>query len=142
MKVVPTLILLMAVSLCRLRAQGVSDADVRTADLAPHANWRAAIHSEFTFDPERTEVAAAPLASGPRQPQSDAITLEPLVVYSNRLTSEFRALEKVVRAEDEERRAKVLNERLGIKDHVYSYKSVLFGYKTIFFIPVQVGASW
>jgi hypothetical protein len=150
MKAVITPVLAMTLSFYSLAAQGTqgtSEPNPRAAEMSapeviPHADWRAAIHSEFTFNADRTNRDVAPLASTAEQSEPEAITLARLIVYSRKLTPEFRNLEKVFRAQDEEQRREVLNEKLGIKVHVYKVKNVLFGYGTLFFIPVSFGVGW
>ena len=141
------LIVLMVASLtiCRADPKSVENLpvlqEIENAPTARHTDWRKVLHAELKFTPTSPpdpEVAPEVNYETPANP--DVVVLPKYVVRDAALN--FRELERVIRNDDDNARSEALNHKLGIRTHAFKYKKVMYGYKTLFFIPVAFGAAW
>jgi len=106
-----------------------------------HIDWRKALNTEFKYTPATPPDLAVPSEAIPETPaNSDVVVLPKYVVRD--APRRYRELERVIRDEEEDARSESINKKFGIRTHAFKYKNVMFGYRTLFFIPVAFGAAW
>jgi hypothetical protein len=106
-----------------------------------HSDWRKALHAEFKYTPTTLSDSPAPPEVIYETPANPDVVVLPKYVVRDAAPG-FRELERVIRNEEENARSETLCRKLGISIHAFKYKNVIFGYKTLFFIPMSFGAAW
>ena len=142
------LILLLAASLtiCRADPKAVENQHVlqaiENAPVIRHTDWRKALHAELKYTPTAPpDPAVVPPEVVRETPANPDVVVLPRYVVRD-AAPRFRELERVIRNEEENARAETLCRKLGISTHAFKYKNVIFGYKTLFYIPISFGAAW
>jgi hypothetical protein len=106
-----------------------------------HIDWRKALNAEFKYTPATPPDPAVPPEAIPETPANPDVVVLPKYVVRD-APRRYRELERVIRDEEEDARSEALNRKFGIRTYVFKYRKVIFGYKTLFFIPVGFGAAW
>ena len=115
--------------------------ETQSATAVRHIDWRKALNAEFKYTPATPpDPAVLPEAVRETPANPDVVVLPKYVVRD--APRGYRELERVIRNEEEDARSEAFNRRFGIRTHVFKYKNVIFGYNTLFFIPVAFGAAW
>ena len=135
-----------SLTICRADHKAVENPpfiqEIESAPVVRHTDWRKALHTEFKFTPTALpEPAVVPPEVVRETPVNPDVVVLPKYVVRD-AAPRFRELERVIRNEEENARAETLCRKLGICTHAFKYKNVIFGYKTLFFIPMSFGAAW
>jgi hypothetical protein len=137
------------------RSETEPDPKAELSDSAPAENprpfgpvWRRASLSGLHFesahqggDDGRSKVTAPAPPGSTQLADLDLVVLESMVI-NDRRGPDFREMEKIIRTEEQNGRSEAVKGKLGIATHVFKFKNVLFGYNTLFFIPISFGAAW
>ena len=134
-----------SLTICRADPKAVENPpvlqEIENASVVRQNHWRQALHAEFKYTPATPPDPAVPPEAVRATPANPDVVVMPKYVVRDTARS-YRELAKVIRDEEEDARSEALNRKFGVRTHVFKYKKVIFGYRTLFFIPVAFGAAW
>jgi hypothetical protein len=107
---------------------------------ARQTDWRNALHAEFKYIPVTLpNPAVPPKTVREAPPNPNVVVLAKYVVRD--AAPGLWDLGKVFRDEEEDARSETLNKKIGFGTYTFRHKKTTFGFKTLFFIPIEFGGA-